>query len=129
MSTFHLVVALCLGLPLLANVSSKECMTTVEGNTWEYDENTDEGIFEVDSVDGYNAYADDTECQGYTWTQELCKLAISISISCKGIMSVWPVPVEFLHSQLMEPELQNMMTSSIFDLCRKRWLPSLNLVG
>jgi len=69
MSTFHLVVALCLGLPLLANGSPKECMTTVEGYTWEYDVNTDELILEVDTVDlCYNACADDTECQGYTWT-------------------------------------------------------------
>ena len=69
MSTFHLVVALCLGLPLLANGSPRECMTTVEGYTWEYDVNTDELILEVDTVDlCYKACADDTECQGYTWT-------------------------------------------------------------
>jgi len=69
MSTFHLVVALCLGLTLLANGSPKECMTTVEGYTWEYDTIMDEAILEVDTVDlCYNACADDTECQGYTWT-------------------------------------------------------------
>ena len=77
MSTFHLVVALCLGLPLLANGSPRECMTTVEGYTWDYDAITDEAIFGVDTVDlCYNACADDTECQGYTWTnsgvEQLC---------------------------------------------------------
>ena len=69
MSTFYLVAALCLGLPLLANGSSKECMTTVEGYTWEYDADIDEIIIEVETVDlCYNACADDTECQGYTWS-------------------------------------------------------------
>ena len=69
MTTFDLVLALYLGLPLLANGSPKECMTTVEGFTWEYDVNIDELIIEVDTVDlCYNACANDTECQGYTWT-------------------------------------------------------------
>jgi len=69
MSTIHLVLALCLGLPLLANGSPKECMTTVEGFTWDYDENIDELIIGVDTVDLCSkTCADDTECQGYTWT-------------------------------------------------------------
>ena len=69
MLTFYLVVALCLGLPLLANGSPKECMTTVEGFTWDYDENIDELIIGVDTVDlCYKTCADDNECQGYTWT-------------------------------------------------------------
>ena len=69
MSTYNLVVALCLWLPLLANGSSKECKTSVEGYTWEYDENIDDLIIGVDTVDlCYKTCADDTECQGYTWT-------------------------------------------------------------
>ena len=69
MSTFNLVVALCLGLPFLTFGSPKECMTTVEGFTWDYDENIDELIIGVDTVDlCYKTCADDNECQGYTWT-------------------------------------------------------------
>ena len=69
MSTFHLVAALCLGLPLLANGSPKECMTTVEGFTWDYDEDIDELIIGVDTVDlCYKVCSDDIECRGYTWT-------------------------------------------------------------
>ena len=69
MLTLHLVVALCLGLPLLSNGNPKECATTVEGYTWEYDENIDELVIGVDTADlCYKTCADDTKCQGYTWT-------------------------------------------------------------
>ena len=69
MSTYNLVVALCLWLPLLANGSSKECKTSVEGYTWEYDENIDDLIIGVNTADlCYKTCDDDTECQGYTWT-------------------------------------------------------------
>ena len=69
MSTFHLVVALCLGAHLLDNGSPKECMTTVEGYTWKYDDSIDELVVGVDTVDlCYKTCADDTRCQGYTWT-------------------------------------------------------------
>ena len=81
MPTFHLVMTLCLGLPLLATGSPNECATIVEGFTWDYDEDIDELIIGVDTVDLCSkTCADDTECQGYTWTNagvvQLCYISV-----------------------------------------------------
>jgi len=85
MSTFHLVAALCLGLPLLANGSPKECMTTVEGFTWDYDEDIDELIIGVDTVDLCSkTCADDTECQGYTWTNAIVETCYKFNHELRG---------------------------------------------
>ena len=68
-SNFHFVVVLSLGLSLLATGSPDECTTTVEGYTWAYDENIDELVIGVDTVDlCFQTCAEDSECQGYTWT-------------------------------------------------------------
>ena len=77
MSTFPVVVALSLGLALLASGRPKKCMTSLEGYTWEYKQIVDEVIIGVETLDlCIKICADDTECRGYTWTNagvvELC---------------------------------------------------------
>jgi hypothetical protein len=48
--------------------------------------------------------------------QEWYNYATSLSMTCKDIMSVWPVPVEFCQRQLMELVLEIIMISWMLDL-------------
>ena len=60
-------------------------MTTVEGFTWDYDENIDELIIGVDTVDLCSKTCeDDTECRGYTWTNAVVKTCYTFKHELQG---------------------------------------------
>ena len=124
MSTFHLVVALCLGLPLLANGSPKECMTTVEGFTWDYEEDIDELIIGVDTVDlCYNACADDTECRGYTWTNAVVQTCYKFNHELRGYheckVCSSGVPSQSVEGACVGEDILDVGTTDSIEECRQ----------
>ena len=66
MSSFQLIIGLCLGIAFLD--SALGCATTVTGATWEFTWGVDEEIQGVKTVELCSELCkEDSSCHGYTW--------------------------------------------------------------